>query len=175
MVDELQFLDPELTRHWRYFLLLESEFEIALRYVEPDEANADTFSLEFAQQLLAICAQFETVAKLLCARRVPGSNSDGIENTRRILIEWRPGLVGWGARFYPRNERIAPFIDWRQGQAPSWWRAYNRIKHSPTDHVRLATLDSVTKALVAVGLLTVAYLDVNAQPGSSRLFDLQGP
>lgn len=173
MVDEQPFLDPELTRHWRYYLLLESDFETALRYVEPDEANAGTFSLEFARQLLATCAQFETVAKLLCAKRAPGSHAEGINEIRSALIGWQPGLLGWGTRFYPRNERVAPFRDWTDEKAPGWWRAYNYLKHRPTAHVRLATLDNVTQALVAVGLLTVAYLGVNAQPGSSRLFDLQ--
>jgi len=33
-------------------------------------------------------------------------------------------------------------------------------------------LSNATSALLAAGLVTVRYLDTNAQPGRSRLFDL---
>jgi len=172
VLGELPFLDPVLTRHWRYYLLLESEFETALRYVEPHIANAGTFSLEFARHLLATCAQFETIAKLLCVKRVPGSAPEGIKAIRSALAQWQPNFVGWRTRFYPRNDRIAPFREWTEDRAPAWWRAYNEFKHDPTIHLQVATLENATAALAGLGLLTIAYLGVNAQPGASRLFDL---
>jgi hypothetical protein len=174
VASQLPFLHPELTRHWRYYLLLEAEFETALRYIEPDPSNMETFSLEFARQILATCAQFETVAKLLCERRVPGSNPKGIKGIRTTLLSWQP-VTGWRTRFYPQNALLSPFSDWTDEASPPWWLAYNKIKHEPAAYVQLATLGNALNSLAAVGLVTIAYLEVNAQPGTSRLFDLHWP
>ena len=166
------FLDPDLTRHWRYYLLLEAELETALRYVEPHPDNANTFSLEFGRQLLAICAQFETIAKLYCAQGSSGAAPRGINQIRECLATTSRGLQRWRTRFYPRNELVAPFATWTRTATPPWWVAYNKVKHEPVKNVHHATLEHVISALAAVGLVTLAYLRVNAQPGSSRLFDL---
>jgi len=170
-VTEHEFLAPELTRYWRFYLILESELETALRFVEPDPDNCDTFSLEFARQLLATCAHFETVAKLLCERQT-GSRPEGIQRIRTALLQTSPGLTAWGTRFLPLNRRIAPFANWSDLDPPSWWTACNKIKHDPAVNIRDATLSNATSALLAAGLVTVRYLDTNAQPGRSRLFDL---
>ena len=171
MPDELQFLDPELTRHWRYYLLLESELETALRYVEPSTGNANTYSIEFARQILATCAQFETVARLLCSWRVH-QTPRGIQQVMSHLNDIGPGLPGWRTRFYPQNEVVAPFSDWSRSKMPAWWNGYNRLKHEPSHNLPYATLTAAVRSVAALGLTTVQYLGVNAQPGTSRLFDL---
>lgn len=166
------FLDPELTRHWRYYLILESELETALRYVEPHPDNARSFSLEFARQLLATCAQFETVAKLYCVQRTPGPPPSGIRGIHDHLARHWRGLSNWQTRFYPQNELIAPFATWTPKSPPPWWTAYNKVKHEPVANLRHANLENAIASVAAVGLITLSYLGNNAQPGSSRLFDL---
>jgi len=171
VTNERQFLDPELTRHWRYYLVLESELETALRYVEPHADNAKTYSLEFARQILTTCAQFETVARLLCSWRFHQSPR-GIQQVLSHLNEIWPGLAGWRTRFYPQNEVVAPFAEWTSSKMPSWWLAYNKLKHEPTKNLPFATLTVAVQSVAALGLTTLHYLRHNAQPGSSRLFDL---
>lgn len=171
MAVEHQFMDPELTRHWRYYLVLEGELETALRYVEPHQDNATAYSLEFARQILATCAQFETVARLLCSDRFQQSPR-GIQQILGQLNNIWPGLTGWRTRFWPQNVVVSPFADWTPTTMPAWWAAYNKLKHEPTQNLSFASLTSSIHSVAALGLTTLHYLRHNAQPGSSRLFDL---
>lgn len=163
---------PEHCRHWRYFLLLESDFEVALRYVDPDPRNRAVFSLEFAKQLLAICAQFESIARLLCGDSVVPSKLRSLSALYNAIAPTAPGLTAWSTTFLLQNERIAPFKDWGPSTTPAWWRSYNSIKHHPLSHPDAATLENVLNSLAGLGLLTIRYVKHEAGPWTSRLFDL---
>ncbi len=163
--------NPELLGHWRYFLLLESDFELALRYVDPHPKNRKTFSLEFAKQLLVVCAQFEVITRLLCegkAQRKPRS----LTELYTVLAPTAPGLTGWGVTFLLRNERIFPFKKWGSSSVPVWWTSCNSIKHQPLAHPEAANIDNVLHALAGLGLLTTRYLGHETGPWTPRLFNL---
>jgi hypothetical protein len=165
--------DPEVARHWRYFLLLQEEFARALEFVEPDPRNKDVFSLESARQLVAIGAQFETIARLFCEfKGVRLPRRANIEDLRQGLLKLRPDIGKAEAPFLPRNETLRPFANWTTKSKPAWWTAYNDLKHNPARHLDSATLLNVRDSLAALGLLTVLYagLENTAQPRNLFLF-----
>ena len=51
--------------NWHYYLYLEKEFSVSLDYVAYNIQNYDSFSDNFAKQLLAICMEIENVFKLM--------------------------------------------------------------------------------------------------------------
>lgn len=59
----------ELSFHWDYFTNISKDFEATDRYVSHTSLgsrnNNKTFSLEFLKLLMIICAEFETMCKLI--------------------------------------------------------------------------------------------------------------
>lgn len=59
----------ELSFHWDYFTNISKDFEATDRYVSHTSLgsinNDETFSLEFLKLLMIICAEFETMCKLI--------------------------------------------------------------------------------------------------------------
>ena len=166
--------DPETLRHWRYFLILEDEFAHALRFVEPHASNNHVFSLEFVKQLIAICAQFETVARLYSVFKLPlqpPPAGDGIQNLRQCLLQVHADLREAKAVFRLRNEDLHPFHSWDAQSPPPWWTAYNRVKHDPSAHASAATLANVRDVIAGLGLLTLLFVGSRDAAPHQTLFD----
>jgi hypothetical protein len=167
--------DPDKARHWRYFLLLESELEHAFRYVEPHSTNYNVFSLEFARQLVAVGAQFETIARLLCKEELPAYRS---RNSIHLLREWLDQIIQnlfeLEVTFLLTGETLQPFAGWTADSGPPWWTAYNTLKHDPGEHIRSATMRNVLVGTAGLGLLTRMHVRPENEIGigDSRLFDL---
>ena len=166
--------DTEKARHWRYYLILERDFETVLRYIEPDPRNHQVFSLELAKQLLSIAAQFETIVRLYCQERIPGSVSTSMPGWAEDLVQYRAEFPIAIVTFMTRNEPIKPFAEWGQTPVAStdWWRAYNKIKHDPLAGLEGATLISVRDALAGLALLTFAYATADNVLRPSEVFAL---
>ena len=54
-----------MNKYWRYYLLLEKKFIDTLNYVELDEKNFSTYSVEYAHQLLAIGSNWTLSSKFI--------------------------------------------------------------------------------------------------------------
>ena len=60
-----------MERHWRFYSMLEDKFTNTLQYVELDERNFQTFSMEFVSQIREIGSEIDVVLKeLLVMRRM---------------------------------------------------------------------------------------------------------
>lgn len=167
--------DIAKARHWRYFLMLEAEFEESLRYVEPAPENASTFSLEFMRQLLSICAQFEVIVRLWGTERAPSVKATNIHGFREALFEREPGLASAEATLMTINERILPFSEWTADQSPAWWTAYNKVKHDPTTGLTGATLANVRDALAGLALVTASYVGTDNMIHPPRVLLIDWP
>ncbi|HEX4962622.1 MAG TPA: hypothetical protein VF173_17430 [Thermoanaerobaculia bacterium] len=165
--------DIEKARHWRYFLLLEADFERSLRFVEPAPENAGTFSLEFLRQLLSACAQFEVLTRLWCEERAaPGSKLGNIGEIREAMFTREPYLSEAEVNLMTRNERVFPFRGWTADQPPVWWTAYNKVKHDPVKALAGATLANVRDALAALGLVAASYVGKANRIHPTRVFSI---
>ena len=54
-------------------------------------------------------------------------------------------------------DRRRPFSDFRLGKSPSWWKAYNKIKHDWLTNIAEANLSNTLDALAAAFLLNVIH------------------
>ena len=66
--------------HWDYYLALESDIGRLARYIEFDESNFDTHSIELAHLLLASSSEVDVVMKELCNLISPQSKAGNINN-----------------------------------------------------------------------------------------------
>jgi hypothetical protein len=141
--------------HWNYFLALERDMEAVARYVEFDESNFSTFSIELGQLLFAAASEVDVIAKLLCEYIDPAAQRNNIQNYKAIL---RPALpqLPTAEVFVPRyGLTLSPWLNWRGTQNPQWWLAYNKVKHERNAHFNQATLKNALNALA--GLLIFSY------------------
>jgi hypothetical protein len=167
--------DPDKARHWRYFLLLESALNDALRVVEPDPVNFATFGLDFARQLVSASSQFEVVARLWCKEQAPEHRISGIGDLYFALQSFRPNIQSAYAAVLWRTEKVHPFEGWERDRPPTWWTAYNKVKHDPAQQIRSASLGNVLSSCAALGLVTLEYVGEANAIHRNRVFWLQWP
>lgn len=156
--------------HWNYFLALERDMETVSRFVEFRQENFAVFSIELAHLLFAAASEVDVVAKLLCEQVEPQTPRRNINEYRRVLLPHMPELPHEKV-FVPRyGLDFEPWSNWEKGKSPTWWSAYNNVKHKRDAHFQDATLQNALNALGALLLLTARYYAfVLAVPGQAAL------
>jgi hypothetical protein len=116
---------------WYYFLSIEKDFIRTLDFVELHPANSTSFSNEYAKLLLLIGSEVDVVAKMVCANAAPTQNPQNVVDYRTILTAHFNGFhtVEIDVPRYAR--KIQPWLSWgaTPPSSPSWWTAYNKVKH----------------------------------------------
>jgi hypothetical protein len=143
--------------HWQYFVALCHDLERVARYVEISKDNFSVYSIELARLYLAAGSEIDVVAKLLCQQVDSSAKLEGINTYRTTILKKYPNMPSvevilprYEISFYPRQ-------DWSKGSNPSWWKAYNNVKHERDKHYKAANLENTLSAIA--GLLTfIGYL-----------------
>ena len=135
---------------WRYYQSLENDFEHTTRYVSLNEKNFNTFSIEYARLLQAICSEIEIVLKQICeiddekyynigdlAKKILGIDEKFLEHT--IYLQKYS------------HDHIKPFKDdTNEHGVPFWWLAYDKIKHNRKLEMEESNLKCVLYALAGL-------------------------
>lgn len=167
---------------WEYFLSIESDLEIASRYVEFSQANYSTYSVHFARIITAAGSEFDSVAKDLC---------ELIDSTKKPenINQYEPVISGRYSKFVDMEIEVSrfqlslsPWKNWTAQQSPSWWsQGFNKIKHDRTNYYNQANLENALNASAGlfVGLLyfyytTYGQIEISAFEGP-RLFSTIHP
>jgi hypothetical protein len=146
------------TKVWAFYLRLEKDFIEALNYVEFAEDNFSTYSIEFERLLLAICSEVDVLCKLLCKEIAPTESPKTILEYASILCGYNDFSVCEVC--FERTKGIyTPFSDLTTIDSPSWWKAYNKVKHQRTDddNYKKCNLENVFKSLSALYVLNRYY------------------
>jgi hypothetical protein len=98
--------------HWNYFLALASDLEEVSRFVEFNDKNFKTYSIELAHLLLAAASEVDVVAKGICGLLKPRARAQNIEHYRKIIIGNIPEFFREKV-FIPRyNIELHPWSNW---------------------------------------------------------------
>lgn len=192
--------------YWQYYLQLEQELLAIKKYVTFEYANGNTYSIEFLKIYQAVCSEIDVIGKVIAHEL---DNNFRIEDKQNNIQKWWLIIQPWFSSacdekeifFYHsyklnpwdnyevesyRNRRGATCIRLKNNAAtPSWWSAYNRVKHNRTSLDRnrnelnyvKANLWNVSNAFAALYLLEKTYLsdigtkDEVAMLEHSRLFE----
>lgn len=145
--------------HWNYFLALESDLAQVSRYIEFDEKNFRTYSIELAHLLLASSSEVDVIAKGICGFLEPDSPADNINHYREIINRNLPSFIKEKV-FVPRfSLTLKPWSNWnlvKNPQNPLWWRSYNKVKHERNEYFAEANLKNVLNSIGGL-LITVFY------------------
>lgn len=167
-----------ITSNWFVFLAIEADLERAAQFVEPVERNDNTFSVEFARLLMSTASEAEITAKILCEAIEPKGRMDNINAWRTILMREYPLFYTMEVLVPRASRKLTPWKSWGDNVNPSWWGAYNNVKHSRHRHFEQGNLINVLEAVAGLLCLQV-YLHKDVyQRGSlqpwCRFLSLEG-
>jgi hypothetical protein len=114
--------------------MLASVFEV----VTPGQLHDEVSGGALRQLLLPSAVEVEGLLKgtYLCNLAGPPSGPLNIHTYARLARPMR--LDEWTVSFSYFDEAgvARPFAGWAPGQPPSWWKAYNALKHQPEQPIR---------------------------------------
>lgn len=140
--------------HFEYYFGIESDCELAARYVDFTYAHKDVHSHFFSHILTTAGAEFESVSKAISVV-IGEKKPNGIKQIRTLYSPIETQMKSCKLRLLKGDLEISPFKKWEIDSSPSWWKAYNDIKHSRHTH---AQSGSLFNALLALGALYFANL-----------------
>lgn len=149
------------TKVWSFYLRLENNFIDTLSYVEFAEDNFETYSIEFEKQLLAIGSEVDVLCKLLCNAIDPNRNVSRINEYANILTGY-DNFTSAKVCFSKNGQEYVPFDGWTQRESPSWWKAYNKVKHDRIneDNYKKGNLKNTFLALTGLYVLNRYYCKI---------------
>ena len=181
-----------INNYWKYYLILEENFEKATRYVELTPDNYKTYSIEFVGQIQSICSEIDVVMKELCEYdKEPNDKepNDRKPNDRKNMNDYiNPILSNYSEikNMVVQSGNILhkPFDNWdesKPAQSLPWWDAYNSIKHGRVINMKEANLENVLKSLMALYLLEMLLYKkiadkmnvIDIFPHKSKLFAIK--
>jgi hypothetical protein len=155
-----------------------SRFENSLRYVSVDQANAKTFSYEFASILRDAGSAFGSFSDAVVRGSDPTKSwkrAPDIKDFFNFYIEHIPNLpeedINIGG--HSGSCKLQPFWGWTAKEPPVWWTAYNKVKHSEYKHAKLGNLQNATNAVAAVEII-LRYATLSQEGRGTGLFSLWG-
>jgi len=154
---------------WHTYQNLERDFIDVTRYVALEEKNGGTYSERITQLLLLIGSTVDSIffemrtSSSLDAKQGVGELRQAsapkvaqyrdvyepIYQLSTVRVLAHHGLTDYGP--------IKPFGPFSSNQSPSWWSAYNDVKHQFYQNWRKGTLDNLVNALGALFTLNILH------------------
>lgn len=167
-----------ISDYWLYYLQLENDFLSTLKYVEFNETNYKTYSIEFLRLYLAVCSEIDVLGKVLakfCDEKFkPEDRKNNIikwsfevqsdfnlAEQRVCFKDFSTELIPW-KNFVTESKPEKPNqkVLKENCQTPLWWRNYNSVKHNRAfihangeTNYKKANLRNLTNAFGALFIL----------------------
>jgi hypothetical protein len=141
--------------HWRHYLALEREFLEIAQYIEICQENFHVHSIKFSHLLMASASEFETVGGMI--RDKSGIRGTGI-NSILETIDCIEGTFKETEIDIPLYQlKLKPLEECAQKTPPSWWTAYNKVKHHRTTHFNEANLINSLMSMCSLLMMLARY------------------
>ncbi len=146
--------------YWRYYQTLEEDFIRTINFVDLDENNFQTFSIEYAKQLQAICSEIDVLLKAICGASLTSSRPK-MSDYAGIVKSKYPNIINENILVKDTGITLIPFENWNEhnaAQSLPWWNDYNGIKHDRVLNFTNSKLKNVLSALGGLYLLEMYHL-----------------
>ena len=160
-----------ITKHWRYYLVLENEFIKTLDYVEyePDGRtingipinNNSTYSNRFAMLLQSIGAELDSFFKVFCGFNQ--TDHKNIMNYAESILQSWPEIKDQKVEVLVKQSMLQPFKDWDKSNARTslkWWVGFDNIKHGRFENFTDASQENTITCLAALYMLEMKMLNI---------------
>jgi hypothetical protein len=148
----------DYNHHWSYYLAIENQLAGTARFVEFSDRNKETYSIEFARILLAAASEIDVIAKQLCKLLDDNSDMKSIFQYQSILNVHLPNITQEAIRINRYNIALQPWENFAlPNMPPTWWTAYNKVKHHRHTNFEDANLKNAMHAVGALHILVVYF------------------
>lgn len=151
--------------HWNYFLSLEQDVSNLARYVEPAPNNYSCYSMELARILFAASSEIDVVAKQLCKRLDPEGKAENMANYRKVILANFQEIALSQVEIPRFGISLKPWSAWGTGGNPSWWSAYNNVKHHRHTHFAEANVEHALNAVAGLFVILLFFYPEEAEQG----------
>ena len=181
--------------YWSQYISLEKEFSQTFHYLSIDDSNELAYSQAYAKLMLGIGSEVDVVFKEYC-KLIDSAFKSSYNSIGRYKVSINnnnPGFIAQEVSLINYDKIVKPWVEWNNMDAPFWWTAYNKVKHSRTSIVEIdgvkqegykfANQKYVTIAIAGLYQIMVYFYHIIATsegkkivtplPGS-RLFRLSG-
>lgn len=165
--------------YWDYFLSLEKDLVRCTDFVEFENSNFSTYSINFAKIIMATSAEIDTICKELCFLICNNRKARNIKKYAEIITQKYPKIVEMDVSLQSYKITRRPFENWTKDNSPNWWIKYNKIKHDRTASYREASLINAIDSMAALLIIILYYnFSVNKKEieidafSAPRLFDI---
>lgn len=165
----------------RAFIIIQEDILKLFQYVEPSDANNETFSYRIHELLIRTCIEVEANFKAIFKENIyspifkHGKRKGELKNEKYWnindfkLINQTHHLDDYSIKlpFWKGTENIRkPFLSWKNNEKLDWYRAYNDSKHDRLNNFEQANLKNLIDAYSGLCvLLSSQFRDVDFQPG----------
>jgi hypothetical protein len=141
-----------MNEYWSFFRTIDEDLHQLRRFLEFNEANFSTYSVELVRLYLSIGSEVDVVAKLLCDQIDSSKQPKRITDYQPIITGKYPLLADLDIHIRGTAITLKPWSGWNSA-SPTWWTKYNDVKHKRHLHFKDARLEHVLNA--AGGLLVL--------------------
>ena len=132
--------------YWSQYISLEKEFLETLHYLALDVKNENAYSQAYAKLMLEIGSEIDVVFKEYCKLIDPSFKSTykTIGRYKECMTKCNPIFIQQEVSVRNDYPTVQPWIEWNMPDAldaPYWWTAYNKIKHSRTSVVKIDDIE----------------------------------
>jgi hypothetical protein len=143
--------------HWNYFLALERDLENISRYVEFEESNLHTYSIEFTHLLLSSSSEVDVLMQQICKLLRPNCSVGNIDDYRGIIKQDLQTIINEKVVIDRFEMTFKPWENWNGDQNPVWWKSYNKVKHERHNFFKQANLQNTLNSIGGLLLAVIYY------------------
>lgn len=146
---------PDRTSVLRSYHSVESDFRTLFDYIEPHDANLNTYSTRLYEIFLRASTEFESNCKaILTANNYVRAGDWNMNDYKKLepathLSKYRLKLTLWS----PTSKILQPLQPWGGGHALQWYQDYNKVKHNRSTEFHRANLSNTLDAVAALFII----------------------
>ncbi len=152
-------------RHWNYFLAIEKDLEVLSRYVQFTLENFKAYSIEMALIILTAASEIDVLLKAICNKESPEDNANNILKYKKVVESKLPNIMSFQVDIPRWGLCIPTWHSWKSEDVPSWWTAYNKVKHHRNDEYHLANLFNTLHTVAALYVTILYFYPLQAKRG----------
>lgn len=146
--------------HWRQYRLLEDDLIQLSNYVDFRQANLNTCSNRIAMLLVSTCALIDSTMRELYEL----DSTANMKSIANLLLNDPMFNCDTAIRVLPSLANGMILKPWSSlasginGMVPSWWKAYNSLKHDRFRNYEQGTLENLLTAMSGLYSVEMLYI-----------------
>jgi hypothetical protein len=146
-----------LITHINFLHAIDEDLYNLNRYIDFDERNCRTFSVETVRVLLSACAEIDSIMRQIVQHIEPTKIAKNMDDYFDPIITAFPDILQAQVVSLRFKITLQPWENWAKGSATPWWAAHNRVKHRRHEHFEDGNLQNALFAVAALEVVIMCF------------------